>query len=72
MSEQDNKAITRRVYDEVWTKGNLDVIDELIDPRLRKLRPQQRDWAGARCGGFQALATKDCVEGKVGSSWGGK
>jgi hypothetical protein len=32
MSEQDNKAIARRVYDEVQTKGNLDVIDELIDP----------------------------------------
>ncbi len=32
MSEQDNKAIARRVYDEVWTKGDLDVIDELIDP----------------------------------------
>ncbi len=30
MSEEENKAIVRRVNDEVWTKGNLDAIDELI------------------------------------------
>jgi steroid delta-isomerase-like uncharacterized protein len=30
MSAEENKAIVRRVNDEVWTQGNLDVIDELI------------------------------------------
>ena len=28
MSEE-NKAIVRRVYEQVWSKGNLDVVDEL-------------------------------------------
>ena len=31
MSEQ-NKAIARRIFDEVASKGNLDVIDELVSP----------------------------------------
>ena len=30
MSTEENKAITRRLNDEVWTKGRLEVIDELI------------------------------------------
>ena len=30
MSEQ-NKATARRLLDEVWSKGNLDVIDEVVD-----------------------------------------
>ena len=30
MSADENKAIVRRVNDEVWTKGNLEAIDELI------------------------------------------
>ena len=30
MSAEENKAIVRRINDEVWNKGNLDVIDELI------------------------------------------
>jgi steroid delta-isomerase-like uncharacterized protein len=30
MSTEENKAIVRRVNDEVWSKGQLDVIDELI------------------------------------------
>jgi steroid delta-isomerase-like uncharacterized protein len=30
MSTEENKAIVRRVNDEVWSKGDLDVIDELI------------------------------------------
>ena len=30
MSTEENKAIVRRVNDEVWSKGHLDVIDELI------------------------------------------
>lgn len=30
MSMEENKAIVRRVNDEVWSEGRLDVIDELI------------------------------------------
>ncbi len=30
MSTEESKAIARRVNDEVWSKGQLDVIDELI------------------------------------------
>ncbi len=33
MSEE-NKAIARRIYDEAWNKGNLDLIDELCDANL--------------------------------------
>ena len=30
MSAEENKAITRRLNDEVWSEGQLDVIDELF------------------------------------------
>ena len=30
MSEEANKALVRRFYEEVWAKGNLDVADELF------------------------------------------
>src|SRR2546425_8235583 len=30
MSAEENKAIARRINDEVWTGGRLEVIDELI------------------------------------------
>src|SRR5262249_58445694 len=30
MSAEDNKALVRRFYDEVWARGNLDVADELF------------------------------------------
>ena len=32
MSTEDNKAIVRRFFEEVWTKGNVAAVDELIDP----------------------------------------
>jgi len=31
MSE-NNKAIVRRLYEEVWNKGNLSLVDELFAP----------------------------------------
>ena len=31
MPTTGNKALTRRFYDEVFTKGNLEVVDELVD-----------------------------------------
>ena len=32
MSEQDNKAIILRFYEEVWNKGDLALFDELVAP----------------------------------------
>jgi steroid delta-isomerase-like uncharacterized protein len=32
MSTDENKALSRRFFEEVWGKGNLAVIDELTDP----------------------------------------
>ncbi|HXZ06252.1 MAG TPA: hypothetical protein VEH81_15570 [Ktedonobacteraceae bacterium] len=34
MSLEDNKAIVRRVYEEVWNRGNVAAFDELIAPTL--------------------------------------
>src|SRR5262245_43394849 len=30
MSSEENKALTRRFYQEVWNKGNLDAVAELL------------------------------------------
>lgn len=49
MSEEENKAIVRRFYDEVMGKGNLDVLDELVAVDFRDHgetlmgSPQSRD-----------------------------
>jgi steroid delta-isomerase-like uncharacterized protein len=32
MSAETNKAVVRRYFEEVWDRGNLRVIDELVDP----------------------------------------
>ena len=32
MSVQENKALARRVFDEVWSKGKLDLADEFLSP----------------------------------------
>jgi len=34
MSTEDNKAIARRLYEEVWEKGNVAAVDELIAPNM--------------------------------------
>jgi predicted ester cyclase len=34
MSVEENKALIRRLYDEVFLKWNLDVVDELIGPEF--------------------------------------
>ena len=31
MGVEENKAIHRRVYEEIWNKGNLDIVDEIFD-----------------------------------------
>lgn len=32
MSVQENKVLARRVFDEIWSKGKLDLADELLTP----------------------------------------
>lgn len=34
MSVEENKALIRRLYDEVFVRCNLDVVDELIGPEF--------------------------------------
>jgi steroid delta-isomerase-like uncharacterized protein len=34
MSTEDNKAATRRFFEEVWSQGNLTVVDELCAPNF--------------------------------------
>ena len=34
MSTEDNKAIVRRLHEEVWGKGNVVLIDELVAPNI--------------------------------------
>ena len=36
MSEETNKVLVRRFYEEVWGKGNLDVADELFGDRYER------------------------------------
>ena len=31
MSAEENKAVARRWFEEMWNKGNRDLIDELVD-----------------------------------------
>jgi predicted ester cyclase len=37
MSVEQNKAILKRMYDEVWNKGNLSIASELISPDYHHL-----------------------------------
>jgi hypothetical protein len=34
MSAEENKAIVRRHFDEVWNKGNLAIVDEIYAPDI--------------------------------------
>lgn len=40
MSTEQNKADFKRLYDEVFNQGNLDVVDELIAPNVVEHQPQ--------------------------------
>jgi predicted SnoaL-like aldol condensation-catalyzing enzyme len=39
MSEQ-NKALVRRIVDEVWNRGNLEVVDETFAPDYTEHNPR--------------------------------
>ena len=43
LAEENNKALVRRFFEEVWNKGNVDVVDELLAPDFvdRSLLPGQ-------------------------------
>ena len=54
MSEE-NKAIVRRVYEQVWSKGNLDVVDELYAADFVLHDPAQPGIRGPE--GYKQLVT---------------
>jgi steroid delta-isomerase-like uncharacterized protein len=45
MSVENNKANERRLFDEVWNKGNVSLIPELVSPDFFHRNPQ-RDYKG--------------------------
>ena len=42
-TQENNKALVRRFFEEVWSKGNLAVVDEILAPEFvdRSLLPGQ-------------------------------
>ena len=42
----DNIGLVRRFVDEVWNKGNLSVIDEIVSPKLKTHDPLMKDVEG--------------------------
>ena len=57
MSEENNKTIVRRVWEEVWQAGNLATIDELIDTNhILHAYPEDLDY-GSGAEGFKKLVS---------------
>ena len=48
MSVEENKASVRRVYEEVWNKGNMKVVPELVSPDYY-FKNVQGEFKGAFC-----------------------
>ncbi len=48
MSTEHDKAVIARVADEVWNRGNLDVIDEIAAPETRYHGPHMPGGSGSR------------------------
>jgi predicted ester cyclase len=46
MSTEQNKATSRRFFEEVWNKGKLDVLDEITDPNFVGHEPVGGDIRG--------------------------
>jgi steroid delta-isomerase-like uncharacterized protein len=55
MSTEDNKAISRRNFEEVWNKGQLDLIPEIVAANLINHDPANPDVQGPE--GFRQLVT---------------
>ena len=57
MSEETNKTIVRRVWEEIWQAGNLAMIDELIDPNhILHAYPEDLEY-GSGAEGFKRLVS---------------
>ena len=57
MSEENNKTIVHRIWEEVWQEGNLATIDELIDPNhVLHAYPEDLDY-GSGAEGFKKLVS---------------
>jgi steroid delta-isomerase-like uncharacterized protein len=56
MSEE-NKALVRRYFEEVWDKGNLDLIDELFTTNFVRHGPSSTEGEVRGLEGFKALVT---------------
>ncbi len=50
---EENKAIARRAFEEVWNQGKLDVIDEIFAAEL--CRPHSRQSRHSRPRGLQTI-----------------
>ena len=55
MSVEENKENIRRHVDEIWHKGNMEVVDELIAPNYVLRNPEGDDITGVD--GFKQMAT---------------
>ena len=55
MSTEENNAIIRRHVDEIWHKGNMEVVDELIAPNYVLRNFEGDDITGIE--GFKQMAT---------------
>ena len=40
------KALVLRHHEEVWTRGNLEAVDEIFAPEFIAHHPGQPDWVG--------------------------
>jgi steroid delta-isomerase-like uncharacterized protein len=56
MSE-DNKALVRRYFEEIWDKGNLDLIDELFTTNFVRHGPTATEGEVRGLEGFKALVS---------------
>jgi steroid delta-isomerase-like uncharacterized protein len=56
MSEE-NKALVRRYFEEVWDKGNLDLIDELLTTNFVRHGPSGTEGEVRGLEGFKGLVT---------------
>ena len=43
MSVEENRAVMKRYFDEVWNSGDLSVLDEIIDPEFVNHSPSTPD-----------------------------
>lgn len=54
---EDNKAVIRRLFEEIWNKGNFALIDEIVAPNFTNHDPATPD-LGRGPEAYQQLATR--------------